>query len=77
MKLPRKWLSEYVDMTGISDAEFVEKMDGHAVIVVDTETVPVSDVIAFLSKQTDVLDISVSGSSAEEMVVTLYKEFSI
>ncbi len=26
MKLPRKWLSEYVDLTGISDAEFVEKM---------------------------------------------------
>ena len=26
MKLPRKWLSEYVDMTGISDAEFTERM---------------------------------------------------
>ena len=65
------------EFTLCDGAEFVEKMDGHAVIVVDTETVPVSDVIAFLSKQTDVLDISVSGSSAEEMVVTLYKEFSI
>ena len=26
MKLPRKWLSEFVDMTGISDAEFTERM---------------------------------------------------
>ncbi len=65
------------DFSLCEGAEFVEKMSGHAVIAADTEIVSVSEVITFLSKQVEVLDISVSGSSAEEMVVSLYKEFSI
>lgn len=65
------------EITLCEGAEFVDKINGHVVIAVDTETVPVSDVITFLSKQVEVLDISVSGSTAEEMVVSLYKEFSI
>ncbi len=58
-------------------ASFLEKIDGHAVIVADTSIVSVSEVITAISKQVEVLDISVTGSTAEEMVVSLYKEFSI
>lgn len=58
-------------------AGFLEKIDGHAVIVADTSIVSVSEVITAISKQVEVLDISVTGSTAEEMVVSLYKEFSI
>ena len=53
------------------------RMDGHAVLEVNTETVSVSDAIARLSRHMDIRDISVSGVSAEEMVVSLYEEFGI
>lgn len=52
-------------------------LDGHAVIVVDTELITVSSAIASISKQVEVSDISVTGATAEEMVVSLYKEFCI
>jgi len=58
-------------------ASFSQRMNGHAVVLVDTKLVSVSDVIAHISAQVDILDISVSGSSAEELVVSLYKEFAI
>lgn len=47
MKLPRKWLSEYVDMTGISDAEFVEKMmwRGFEIAAVEPELPDVTGVV--------------------------------
>jgi ABC-2 type transport system ATP-binding protein len=53
------------------------KIDGHAVFTIDTNTVSVSDAIAHLSKTADISDISVTGSTAEEMVVSLYEEFKI
>jgi ABC-2 type transport system ATP-binding protein len=53
------------------------KIDGHAVFTIDTNTVSVSDAIAHLSKTADIADISVTGSTAEEMVVSLYEEFKI
>ena len=47
MKLPRKWLSEYVDMTGVSDAEFTEKMmwRGFEMASIDPELPDVEGVI--------------------------------
>jgi len=54
-----------------------ERMDGRAVFTVDTRLISVSDAIAALTKNADVTDLSVSGASAEEMVVSLYEEFSI
>jgi len=52
-------------------------LDGHADIVVNTEIISVSVAIAHISAQVDVNDISVMGTTAEEMVVSLYKEFEI
>lgn len=66
--------NEFSLLCGMS---FSERINGHAVILVDTNLVSVSDVITHISSQTDILDISVSGSTAEEMVVSLYKEFKI
>jgi len=54
-----------------------QQMDGHAVLEVNTETVSVSDAIGRLSRHLEIRDISVSGVSAEEMVVSLYEEFGI
>lgn len=50
---------------------------GRAEFVVDTERISVSKAIALLTQRAQVTDISVASTSAEEMVVGLYKEFSI
>jgi ABC-2 type transport system ATP-binding protein len=55
----------------------LEQLDGHAVFEVDTAVLSVSKAIESLSRNADILDLSVTGSSAEDMVVSLYKEFKI
>ncbi|MCE5234830.1 MAG: ABC transporter ATP-binding protein [Clostridiaceae bacterium] len=65
---------EFIVPHGIS---MKERMDGRAVFAVDTRLISVSDAIAALTKSTEVADLSVTGASAEEMVVSLYEEFSI
>lgn len=55
----------------------LKNMDGHAEIIVDTAEISVSQAIAEISVQVEVSDISVMGATAEEMVVSLYKEFHI
>ncbi|WBW97726.1 ABC transporter ATP-binding protein [Oceanirhabdus sp. W0125-5] len=50
---------------------------GQLVISLDPSVMQVSHGIAYLAAQTEVLDISVSGITTEEMVATLYKEYSI
>ncbi len=52
-------------------------LDGHAEILVDTTVLSVSEVISYISSKVDVKDISVMGETAEEMVVSLYREFQI
>ena len=54
-----------------------EAKDGRLVIVLDPNQVTVSDAIAFLASQTDLVDVSVSGASSEEIVAALYKEYEI
>ena len=54
-----------------------EAKDGRFVIVLDPSALSVSDAIAHLAAQTELLDVSVSGISAEEMVAGLYKEYRI
>jgi hypothetical protein len=66
-----------VEFSLCGGASFSKKLDGHATVLVDTNTVSVSEVITHISSQVEVSDISVAGSTAEEMVVSLYKEFSI
>ena len=76
----RKTLS--VDYLGtLSDIEngmsISKKLDGHAEIVVDTEIISVSDAIGVISNQVEISDLSVTGTSTEELVVSLYREFEI
>ncbi len=54
-----------------------EAKDGRLVIALDPSVLPVSQAIARLAAQTELLDVSVSGISAEEMVAGLYKEYRI
>lgn len=54
-----------------------ESKDGRLVIVLDPSSLPVSDAIAYLAAQTELLDVSVLGISAEDMVAALYKEYRI
>ena len=52
-------------------------LDGHAQIGIDTATLPVSQAISLISSQVEIKDISVTGESIDETVVSLYKEFEI
>ncbi|HAQ42274.1 MAG TPA: ABC transporter [Clostridiales bacterium] len=61
----------------IDGMNLLKGMDGHAEIAIDTGILSVSDAIAQISRHADISDISVEGETAEEMVVSLYKEFSI
>jgi ABC-2 type transport system ATP-binding protein len=54
-----------------------EAKDGRLVLVLDPDAVPVSEAIAQLASQTELLDVSVSGVSSEEMVAALYEEYRI
>lgn len=52
-------------------------INGHAIIELDSDHIPISDAIAILAAQVDLKDISVSGSSIDEVVVELYKQYEI
>lgn len=54
-----------------------EKQEGRAVFTVDTAVLSVSKAIEVLSRQAEITDLSVAGSSTEELVVSLYEEFQI
>jgi ABC-2 type transport system ATP-binding protein len=54
-----------------------EQIDGRIIIAFDPEKLSVSDAIAGISEQVEVLDVSVSGISAEQMVADLYEEYQI
>ena len=51
--------------------------DGHAEIALDTAVLSVPEAISLLSSQVEIRDLSVSGESVEELVVSLYQEFAI
>ncbi len=55
----------------------LEQLKGHAKFVLDTNILSVSKAISEISRQVEVLDISISGATAEEMVVSLYEEYKI
>ncbi len=54
-----------------------EAKEGRLVITLIPSVLPVSEAIAHLAAQTELLDVSVSGITAEEMVAELYKEYQI
>ncbi|MEH7272835.1 ABC transporter ATP-binding protein [Neobacillus vireti] len=49
----------------------------HAVLSIDTEQILTSDVITELSKQVDLLDVTIESQPIEDIIVQLYKEFQI
>lgn len=51
--------------------------NGHATFTVDTRVCGVSRAIEQLSRHADITDLSVAGTTAEELVVSLYEEFAI
>ena len=51
--------------------------DCHAELLLDTGLLSVSEAVARISAQTEVKDLSVSGESVEELVVSLYREYRI
>lgn len=55
----------------------VSQMDGRAVLEVDTSVVTVREAIELISKSADVKDLSVTGASIDEIVVSLYEELKI
>ena len=54
-----------------------ESREGRLAIELDPDICSVSDAIAHISARAEVLDVSVSGTSSEELVAGLYKEFRI
>jgi ABC-2 type transport system ATP-binding protein len=54
-----------------------ESREGRLVVVLNPAALPVSQAVAHLAAQTELLDVSVSGISAEEMVAGLYQEYRI
>lgn len=54
-----------------------ESQPGQSAFAVDTSRIGVSEAIGILSGRLEITDLSVAGASAEELVVSLYKEFAI
>lgn len=54
-----------------------EKINGRGIFTVDTDVIGVSRAISVLTDKAEITDISVEDVSAEDMVVSLYKEFEI
>ena len=57
--------------------ELVEAKEGRLVIALDPGVLPVSEAVSRLAAEVELLDVSVSGISSEEMVADLYKEYRI
>ena len=55
----------------------VEQSEGRITVSFDPEKLSVSNAIAGISAQVEVLDVSVTGISAEQMVAELYEEYRI
>ncbi|ODU54360.1 MAG: ABC transporter [Clostridium sp. SCN 57-10] len=57
--------------------EAIERREGRTVVTLSPSVCSVSDALAYISSQVEILDLSVSGVSAEEMVAGLYREYQI
>ncbi len=55
----------------------VKASDGQSEFSVDTKKISVSNAISILSANADITDISITNSSVEELVVSLYEEYRI
>lgn len=60
-----------------SGMALTEAREGRMVLSLDPEVLPVSQAIAYLAARTELLDVSVTGITTEEMVAALYREYRI
>lgn len=51
--------------------------NGRGEVLIDTRIITASKAISFISEQVEIKDISVTGETIDETVVSLYKEFAI
>lgn len=56
---------------------YLEQKDDKFSILIDPKIISVSGAIAYLSAQTEIIDLEASDISADEMVARLYKEYQI
>ena len=61
----------------INNAVLIKDLNGHGELVIDTNSTSVSEAITVISKSVEIKDVSVSGDTIEQTVVSLYKEFEI
>lgn len=61
----------------LSDMQVIRDLNGHAQIGIDTQVLSVSEAINRIASQVDIQDLSVTGQSIDETVVSLYQEFDI
>ena len=54
-----------------------ERQSGRVVLKADTDILPVSQAVAWLSARTELADLAVSAPSVEQLVVGLYEEYRI
>ena len=54
-----------------------ERQSGRIVLKADTDILPVSQAVAWLSARTELADLAVSAPSVEQLVVGLYEEYRI
>lgn len=71
-----------VDYTGASlplceNYKIVKDGNGRGEILIDTGVITASQAISFISDHVEIKDISVTGETIDETVVSLYKEFAI
>lgn len=65
------------ELPSLPGVQITESGEGHAALAVDTAVIGISEVISGLSACINLVDLSVEGVSAEELVVGLYREFAI
>lgn len=61
----------------IDGISLIRENGGEAVFGVDTQTISVSKAIEQVTKNAEITDLEVMGSTAEELVVSLYRDFGI
>ncbi|MBQ6799097.1 MAG: ATP-binding cassette domain-containing protein [Oscillospiraceae bacterium] len=76
----KRTLTVDYDGNALGEAEHITVLQdhcGHAKLLIDTAEISVSQAIAAISAQAEIRDLSVTGESVEETVVSLYQEFAI
>lgn len=69
--------AEHSELPKIQGVKPLSSTTGRAVLDVDTRRIKVSEVVAALSEQMELLDVTVENPPIEEMVVQLYREYQI